>query len=102
EVVLINIDDKDNINFPYFRAFSELEGQLNDGSARILQYDPDLRLLAPDEIYLQKHAASRDTKWQIIKDIVINEPEIYQAEHRGPLVRDACEQSGKALKLVFQ
>ncbi|MCE0453034.1 Mu transposase C-terminal domain-containing protein [Brevibacillus sp. AF8] len=101
EVVLINIVNKNKIDFPYFRQYSEIEHLIEDGFARIIHVDPDLKLIAPDEDYLQKHKKSQEAKWEIIKDIVSKEPDIYLKEHRGQLIRDAGETSGKPLNIIY-
>lgn len=101
EVVLVNIDNEDQMVFPYFRGYNDLESQIDEGYARIIRIDPDIRMLAPEESYLQKHMASRDRKWEIIKDIVHQEPEIYIDKSRGKLVRDTCEKHEIAKKLVY-
>lgn len=103
ELVLININDEKKMNYPYFRNYSDLEKQIDEGvAARIIYLEPDLRVLAPQEEYLRKHIKSRDRKWGIIKDIVDKEPEIYIDNFRGRLVAQVAETYNIELRHVYQ
>ncbi|MDQ0049889.1 hypothetical protein J2T18_004211 [Paenibacillus polymyxa] len=102
EVVLINIDNKNNIQFPYFRNFSDLIFLIEEGYARTYSLEPDLRILAPKDEYLAKYQKRRDEKFAIIKDIAVREPEIYLSEFRGKLVKNAAAQSQKQVNWVYQ
>ncbi|OIJ21862.1 hypothetical protein BKP45_03980 [Anaerobacillus alkalidiazotrophicus] len=59
EVVLMNIDDKNNLQFPYFRLYDELVQQIEGGQARTFSIEPDLRLLSPNKypnpMHIQSH-----------------------------------------------
>lgn len=101
QVVLINIDDKKRIPFPYFREYEELVSYLESGNARIESLDPDLRLLAPEETYLNKYSQRRDEKLSIIEGIVLKEPDIYIPQLRGKLVKEAADQAHKQVNWVY-
>jgi hypothetical protein len=100
-VVLIDITDKNNMKYPFFRKYEELINELKEGYLRPLEINPDLRLTSPDEEYLNKYKARRDSKWDVIKDIVIQEPDIYIPEKRGPLVTKVEDSTGKKRRVIY-
>ncbi|QCT04376.1 transposase [Paenibacillus algicola] len=101
QVVLINIDDKKKIPFPYFQEYDVLVTYLENDNAQIESLDPDLRLIAPDEPYLNKYSKRRDEKFSIIEGIVFKEPDIYIAQLRGKLVKEAADQAHKQVNWVY-
>ncbi|WP_066415247.1 Mu transposase C-terminal domain-containing protein [Sutcliffiella cohnii] len=102
EVVVVEINDKDKMKYPFFRKYSEIINEINNGRERIIEIDPDLRLLSPDDEYLARYKSSRDANWDIIKDIVHQEPSIYIPAERGRLVNDTVEKTGKNKKVIYQ
>lgn len=50
--------------------------------------------------YEQKHIEIRDNAWLLIKDIVSQEPEIFNKKYRSVLIKDVCEQSSVNYKTV--
>lgn len=102
QVVLIDINNKDDMKFPYFRSYSDLIQEIEDEHARTFTIEPDLKLLAPDEEYLKKYEGNRDEKWHIIKSIVTKEPEAYLPEYRGQLIKEAMDRTGKSAKVIYQ
>ncbi|ASA24280.1 hypothetical protein [Paenibacillus donghaensis] len=102
QVVLINIDNKKKVPFPYFRDYKDLLLYLESGSAQVEIIDPDLRLIAPSDEYLKKYSQRRDEKFAIIEGIVFKEPDIYIPGKRGKLVSGAAEQCNKQVNWVYQ
>ena len=102
EVYVVNITDKKNMRYPYSIKFQELSIDLEEGRAKVLEFDPDLRLISPDEEYLQRYKANRDTNWEVIKDIVNQEPKIYLSEYRGSLVEETKERTGRSKKEIYR
>ncbi|MFT4413332.1 Mu transposase C-terminal domain-containing protein [Fredinandcohnia humi] len=100
-VVLVDITDRKNMKYPFFRKYEEIVNEAKEGQLRKLEIDPDLRLISPDEEYLNKYRAKRDVKWEVIKDIVVQEPDIYISEKRGPLVSMVEEITGKNRRLIY-
>ncbi|WP_416829298.1 Mu transposase C-terminal domain-containing protein [Ectobacillus polymachus] len=102
EVYVVDINDHKKVTFPYALKYNELLNDLEEGKARVLKVDPDLRLISPDEVYLAKYKASRDTNWNIIKDIVYKEPEIYISNYRGAMVEETREKTGRSKKEIYR
>lgn len=102
EVVLMNIKDKKQLSFPYFRSYQEIVNLIEVGQIRSLSIEPDLRVLAPDNEYLKDYVEDRDEKWEIIKHIVTKEPEIYLRKFRGTLVKEAAKGAGKPEKTIYE
>jgi hypothetical protein len=100
-VVLTDITDKKKMKYPFFRKYKEVVTDLKEGHLRKLEIEPDLRLISPEEEYLNKYKAKRDAKWEVIKDIVTKEPEIYISEKRGALIRMTKEKTGKSEKVIY-
>jgi hypothetical protein len=98
--VVMNIDDHRNMSFPTFMNYEDLVEEIEEGKCKIIELEPDLRLLSPDNDYLEKFSKKRDARWEVIKDIVTKEPEIFIPETRGKLVTEAHEISGKTRKIV--
>jgi hypothetical protein len=102
DVVVVEINDKDNMKYPLFRKYNEIINEINEGRERIIETEPDLRFLSPDDEYLNRYKSSRDANWDIIKDIVHQEPSIYIPAERGKLVKDTVEKTGKHKKVIYQ
>jgi len=99
-VVLVNIDDHRKMTYPFFIKYSEIMRELNDKKSRIIELETDMRLLSPDENYLEKYRDNRERRWELIKDIVLQEPEIYISKDRGRLIHDVHIATGKAKKVI--
>ena len=102
DVVVVDITDDKKMKYPFFRTYDDITEELESGRERVIDIDPDLRLISPDEEYLLRYKVSRDEKWNVIKEIVIQEPDIYISKMRGKLVTDAEERSGKHKKEIYK
>ncbi|WP_245902228.1 Mu transposase C-terminal domain-containing protein [Gracilibacillus dipsosauri] len=101
DVILVDITDHKNKKLPHKRNYGELINDLDEGRARILELEPDLRILSPDDEYLETHKKSRDANWDIIKDIAKKEPSIYNSRERGRLIKETVEKTGKNKKIIY-
>ncbi|MEH7299916.1 Mu transposase C-terminal domain-containing protein [Neobacillus drentensis] len=99
---IVNITDHKNLCFPYSINYHDLLNDLEEDRAKILEVDPDIRLISPEEEYLQKYKGNRDANWEVIKDIVSQEPEIYLSKHRGPLIEETKERTGRSKKEIYR
>jgi hypothetical protein len=102
DLYAVEINDYKKMTFPFSIKYKELLSDLDEDRARIVKVDPDLRLISPDPKYLEKYKKDRDTNWNIIKDIVCQEPEIYIREFRGAMVEETKEKTGKAKKEIYK
>lgn len=79
DATLINID-RDLM--PLWRKIEDIERALSDGTAIKRTVDPYAFLLNPNSKML-KHQAICDRAWEIIKDLVKLEPDIYLEKKEG-------------------
>lgn len=97
---VVNINDHRNITYPFFLEYIDLVEEIEEGKSRLMEFEPDLRLLSPDNEYLEKYKSKRDAKWELIKSIVTQEPEIYISETRGKLIQEVQLSTGKSKKVI--
>jgi hypothetical protein len=102
DIYVVEINDHKRMTLPFAIKYKDLFSDLEDDRARIVNVDPDLRLISPDPAYLEKYKKDRDNNWNIIKDIVCQEPDIYISEFRGALVKETKEKTGKAKKEIYK
>lgn len=102
EIILVEINDHKKMKLPFFRNYNEIVNEIEGGKARVLEIDPDLRLISPNEDYLRKYKDQRDENWDVIKDIVIKEPDIYVSKYRGKLINEVVEKIGKSKKEIYR
>ncbi len=76
--------------FPYAKTISEVEEAINAGNANILSEDPFTRVINEGNIS-EKHIIARDKAWEMIKDIVVLEPQIYDSSERRRYILKICE-----------
>ncbi|MCM3006710.1 Mu transposase C-terminal domain-containing protein [Priestia koreensis] len=101
-IVVIDITDNKDMKLPFFRTYEDIKYQIESGRERTIEIDPDLRIIFPYDEYLNKYKLERDEKWGIIKDIVVQEPDIYFSEIRGKLIKEVEEKTGKAKKEIYK
>ncbi len=98
--VVVNIDDHRKMSYPQFASCKEIMTEVNEKKSRLSNLETDIQLLSPDEKYLEKYKGNRDRRWNLIKDIVQQEPAIYIPESRGKLIHGAHLYSGKPKKVI--
>ncbi|WP_043111676.1 Mu transposase C-terminal domain-containing protein [Paenibacillus pasadenensis] len=99
-VVVVNINDHRKMTLPFFLDYEDMIEELEAGMSRIIELEVDMQLLSPDDDYLDKYKANRNRRWELIKDIVKKEPEIYLPEKRGKLITEAHLTSNKPKKVI--
>lgn len=102
EVVVIDISDKKKIDLPFIRTYEEILNEIQEESSRLVEFEPDLRLISPEPTYLNQYKGERDKNWNVIKEIVVQEPDIFISKKRGPLVKDTSEKVGVAKKDIYR
>jgi hypothetical protein len=102
DVIVVDIIDKKKMKYPFSRNYDDIVNEIQEGMVRIIEIDPDLRLISPDEDYLNKFRVERDANWNVIKDLVDKEPEIYISKKRGSLVKNTLEKTGKSKKEIYR
>lgn len=84
--ILYVIDMKQD-RFPIPRNFTDVETAIKQNRARIVQYTTEEELLV-SEFLDEQRKQERDNKWEAIKEIVNDEPDIFIPKYRGILVRE--------------
>lgn len=98
-VIVISMDEPKAL--PFIRIQAEVEKGLYEGIAVFRQIDPYSALASPDPDFLEKHREERDRAWEIIKELVVDVPNIYLENFRGPLVRKKAEEKGCAASSIY-
>ncbi|PLR75792.1 DNA-binding protein [Bacillus sp. V3-13] len=92
------IDLNDDKALPLKRIISEMKEDIVTGKVIKLKNDPFI--VNTIEEYTQKHIDSRDQAWHIIKEMVIDEPGIYEKNIRTAYIKKAKEAYGVSYPAV--
>ncbi|OMD04127.1 transposase [Paenibacillus sp. FSL R5-0636] len=98
--VVVSIDNPQKLSYPYFVKCEDILSDLSERMCRLTELEVDMRIVSPDEDYLNKYKENRDRRWNLIKDIVQKEPDIYLSKSRGRLIEEAHLASGKPKKVI--
>lgn len=98
--VSIRLHDKKAL--PVWQHISDTEQAFSQGHAIKRTIDPFAALSAPDEGFLAKYREYRDSAWAVIKDMVIDEPAIYDEIERGRLIREASKKHNVHKMTVYK
>jgi putative transposase len=99
-VVTISLVEKSPL--PTIRNIGTIEGELESGVCRKLDYDPYQKFMVSDEVLSAKEIEVRDRAWDSIKDIVEIEPGIYDPKERYELIKDAMKVKGMGKKFFYK
>ncbi|WP_145410813.1 Mu transposase C-terminal domain-containing protein [Paenibacillus xylanexedens] len=99
-VVVVNINEHVKKSYPYFISCEVIKIEIEEKKSRVSDQETDIQLLSPEENYLEKYKENRDRRWNLIKDIVQQEPAIYLSISRGKLIHEAHLASGKSKKVI--
>ncbi|MFA1711485.1 transposase family protein [Peribacillus frigoritolerans] len=100
-VVLFKLEpDIKDKNFPYIKELSSLEEAITLNLASKRSNDPYAKIV--DENYLDKYGKDKEKAWKIIKDLVEDEPDIYDSKLRGKLVEEAVEKYSTTKKTIYK
>ena len=97
-VCLFNVD---TMTMPYFVDSNELKNQLYDGILTIQNSDP-YSLIISEEHLSDKEKQFRDNLWELMKDIVIDEPTIFYKKGRGAIIEKAVRETGKTMSTLHR
>jgi hypothetical protein len=75
---------------PYAKNITEIEIGINENKILVESQDPFGRIVNEEDIP-ENHLTIRDKAWEVIKDIVVLEPLIYDSSERRKLVLKVCE-----------
>ncbi len=101
-VIAFVFDINTNKGVPCAKRISEIEEAIVEGVALKLKSDPWLKIVKENNLS-NKEIEIRDRTWNIIADLVKQEPDIYDRKLRGSLVVEAIARSQKkvAKKTVY-
>lgn len=88
--------------FPVLRKFSEIKEGLENGAYSTDVVDPYAILMNPSSEYLKKYGDDLEEKWNLIKDLVENEPAAYDRAFRGEFIADLISRSKKSKSLIYK
>lgn len=91
--------DKD---FPLVVQRTDLLADLESGAAFIKPYDPFAPVSCSDDELNSKHIQRRDRAWLAIKEIAADEPDIYDSDVRGRLVKRAASKAETGPKSIYR
>jgi hypothetical protein len=96
----IGIDKESTL--PIKRMISSLLQLHKEHLLSFLDSDPYGFIYQEEELISEKSKNLRDTRWECIKDIVSQEPDVYEGDKRGPLIKAAIEKTGKSKRLLYK
>ncbi|MTV37585.1 Mu transposase C-terminal domain-containing protein [Duganella radicis] len=80
---------------------SVLHADIRAGHASVLAADPHL-VVVSQELLPPKHLQLRARAWEIIEGLVAQEPQIYEARLRGPLIAQATARHGVSHPTIYR
>ncbi|WP_081388146.1 Mu transposase C-terminal domain-containing protein [Paenibacillus odorifer] len=99
---VITFDVNDRLAFPQIMNTEALLGDLKNQEASILTEDRFLRMDIPDVKTKLKHFENRDNAWGKIKDIVSDEPDIYDPSLLSVMVEEAAVKHNTQIKYIYK
>ncbi|MFV2048492.1 Mu transposase C-terminal domain-containing protein [Metabacillus sp. YM-086] len=100
-VICYVIDLNDENAFPVKRSIKYLEEMLENKTLSFVSDEP-YKIFFNEEELKPNHIKKRDKRWESISIIVNKEPEIFERFTRGPLIKEAMDNSGKTKRLIYK
>lgn len=98
---LMYISELKSAGLPVLMNISELQTQLDNGEIQIKNDDPYMNK-SLEHLISEDEKAYRDSVWNIVKDLVENEPAIYDKILRGKLITEKVASSGITKATLYQ
>ena len=95
------IFDMDTMAMPYIIPFDEVQAQLGNGTLTLQDSDPFLPIV-PEDYLGDKEKAFRDAIWELMKNIVLDEPAIFHKKERGAIIERAVQDTGKTMTTLHR
>lgn len=96
----INIENEKAL--PIKRKVSDLQQLFNDQLLTLVDNDPYAFVYQDEKQISDKNKTLRDERWKSIESMVLQEPDIYERDKRGQLVRFSVENTGKNKRLFYK
>lgn len=89
-----------NDELPIKRKICDINNDLKDGVATILEHDPFLKFIDEEQLS-SKNKNIRESRWNAVKDIAKNEPFILDVQTRGKLIQNASDMTSTTRKNIY-
>ncbi|WP_440960850.1 hypothetical protein ACN6KS_26950 [Paenibacillus nitricinens] len=99
-VVTISIIDKKGL--PMLKSLSSMELEIENGTLTKREYDPYSNFMVPDTKLTAKEIGLRDQAWEVIRDMVEIEPNIFNPTERYQMIKKANDDTGKGKNLYYK
>ena len=86
---------------PTTMPVATLKEQLENGEIEAKDDDPYINA-SPEQVLSDRDKSFRDSIWEIIKDVVENEPGIYDRTVRGPLLREISIRHSVTIMVLYK
>jgi hypothetical protein len=93
--------DMDTLAMPYWVSYTELQGQLDKGMLVIQDSDPFLPVV-PEDYLSDSEKNFRDKLWELMSNIVLDEPTIFHKKGRGAVIEKAVRDTGKTMSTLHR
>ncbi|WP_066070805.1 Mu transposase C-terminal domain-containing protein [Neobacillus soli] len=101
-VICYTIDiEKENV-LPLKRKISDLQQLHAEQLLTFNESDPYGFVYQNEEQLSEKSKELRDERWELVGELVLQEPEIYESDSRGRLIHAAVMESGKNKRLFYK
>jgi putative transposase len=98
---VILIDVMDSTALPMMKELSVIDQALTEGRAIKRTIDPFARMVIEENIP-PPHKEKRDWNWGIIENLVQDEPDVYDPDLRGVMIREASEKYSVTKKVFYR
>lgn len=95
------IFDLSCVDMPVVLPLGQLEQQLLDGTIFRSTKDKYLKAAPASEIF-EKEKVARDSTWSLVKDLVTQEPAVFERRQRGILIAQIVKTTGKSRKVFYR
>ncbi|WP_052092331.1 Mu transposase C-terminal domain-containing protein [Paenibacillus sp. FSL H7-0357] len=101
-VIRLNSPFEEQVFFPHLRQVEAISSALNEDAAIVRQIDPYVRFnvssLSPSTVKQEEN----NKAWELIKDLVVDEPDIYNEKLRWAAICDHMKLSGATAKTYYK
>jgi len=99
---VVTISILSNKGVPSVKSLSILEGDINNGNVIKREYDPYNVFMVPEDNLSTKEVQLRDNAWNLIKEMVEMEPNIFDPTERYQMIKLASKVTGKRKNLYYK
>lgn len=101
-IICYTIDMDKKSKFPIKRKISDLQQLHGEQLLSLIDSDPYGFIYQDEEQLSEKSKDLRDARWECIKDMVLQEPDIFERDKRGRLITAAIAKTGKSKRLLYK